>query len=209
MRTWHMIAEWLHCPEGCTDPDEYEDRREDFPVEAEDYDGALAEARQRHPTAALDLAWVEWEPWPGLILEISDYPRWETVHDSSWTGHGYLLLWDCAPVPAGLERESMRITGEQVERLISGQQSAKGRSPHDREPRVSGWRLEGEPGKMWLVHDEANARHLAAKSLADEHASCLAHPRIREIVAGPHEYAPILGLDEHGEVVVVTIGRKA
>lgn len=201
---WHMIAEWLHCPEGCIDPDEYESSREDFPVEADDYDGAIAAARKRHETAVLDLAWVEWEPWPGLVLEINDYPRWETIPDSPWTGHGYLLLRDAAPVPPGLERESMRIDAGQVQRLIAGTHAdPHGASGGTRHP---GWRI-GEGG--WLVHDEADRLKLAAKSIAVDVARCLLHPRVRSIVAGPHEYAPILGIDEAGEVVVVTIGRKA
>jgi hypothetical protein len=197
MRTWHMVAAWLDFdPATSSDPDEGEPREENFCVEADDLDGALAEARQRHPTAMLDLAWVEWEPWPGLVLEISDYPRWETIHESPWTGHGYLLLRDCAPVPAGLERESLRISAEQIRQLIE----ARGQNPCDKEPWVSGWRVDH--GRLVLDCAEP-------KSLADEPARCLSHPRVRSIVAGLHEYAPIRGLDERGEVVVLTIGRKA
>jgi hypothetical protein len=203
MRTWHMVAAWLDFdPATSSDPDEGEPREENFCVEADDLDGAIARGRELYPHAAvIDLEWVEWEPWPGLVLEISDYPRWETIHESPWTGHGYLLLRDCAPVPAGLERESLKISAEQIRRLIDGQGKADCRDGQ----RHPGWLVQDG----WLVHDDADRLGLAAKSLADEPARCLAHPRIREIVAGPHEYAPILGLDEHGEVVVVTIGRKA
>lgn len=208
IRTWHMTCAWMEYPGTSGDPDG-DAHEESVSVEAESLEAARAILRPRYPYAAIDLDWVAWEPWPGLVLEISDYPAWETVHDGPWTGHESIFLRDAAPLPEGLERESARITAEKIGALTSGTQAAKDQSPHDREPRIAGWRVEGEPGDRWLRHPSAVTLVVDAKSLGDDHASCLAHPRVRSIVAGPHPYAPILGLDESGEVVCVTIGRKA
>lgn len=206
MRTWHMVVAWTDFdPATSADPDEGEAREEHLAVEAESLEGAIAAVRLVHPSPwkIIDLESVNWEPWPGLVYQINDAHDWQTIPESPWTSCGSILLRDAAPLPEGLERESVRIDAGQVDRLIAGTR----KDPHGASGgvRCTGWRIS-EGG--WLVHPSAVTLCVEAKSLGDDHAACLTHPRVRSIVSGPHKYAPILGLDEHGEVVCVTIGRK-
>jgi hypothetical protein len=198
MTTWHMIAEQLTDPTD-EDCDTYTTER--FAVEADSLTEAYTAGRALHPNTVVELLWVSWEPWPGLVLRVDDARPWFALASPpGWLCDGHAALLDCAPLPAGLQDQDH---ARKLDHLLD-------------QPRFNGWTVGGLVGPDYEEDRQqevellppAGGVPIPRKGLALRYARILQHPRVVSISSGEDTGGPVVGLDAAGRVVVVMVGLR-